>query len=59
MNIITATVMAAAPDTGFDAFLAANPDLAQKDVLTRWYSSERLGSEIARRQFVLPDRPTA
>jgi hypothetical protein len=39
----------------FAAFAAANPDLLDKSVLRRWYSPERLASEIARRTFVLPE----
>ena len=37
-------------------FLAANPDLLESDVLSSWYSRERLTSAAARRQFLLPDR---
>lgn len=37
-------------------FHAANPDLLDGDCLRRWYSPELLGSERARRAFVLPDR---
>ena len=39
----------------FPAFAAANPDLIDKSMLTRWYRPERLASELARRSFVLPD----
>jgi hypothetical protein len=41
----------------WDAFAAANPDLLlwPNPVLARWYSRETLGSEAARRSFVLPD----
>lgn len=42
----------------FDAFLAENDDLG-KDVLSRWYSSERLRSHQSRRIFLLPDRVQA
>lgn len=41
-----------------DAFLASNSDLLDKDVLSRWYTPERLSSPLARRQFLLPDRMT-
>lgn len=39
------------------AFAEANPDLLvwPSPVLARWYTRETLGSETARRSFVLPD----
>ncbi|MCH9670017.1 MAG: hypothetical protein K0U93_01085 [Gammaproteobacteria bacterium] len=40
----------------FDAFIAANQELLAPNLLERWYSPERLHSELARSQFVLPDR---
>jgi len=39
----------------FTAFTQANPDLLEKSVLRRWYRPERLGSEAARRTFLLPE----
>jgi hypothetical protein len=39
----------------YDGFAAANPDLLDKAVLSRWYGPRKLGSETARRTFVLPD----
>jgi hypothetical protein len=39
----------------YDGFAAANPDLLDKAVLSRWYGPHKLGSETARRFFVLPD----
>jgi hypothetical protein len=39
----------------FEQFAAANPDLFDKTVLTRWYGSEKLSAEAARRTFLLPD----
>jgi hypothetical protein len=39
----------------YDGFVAANPDLLDKAVLSRWYGPHKLGSAIARRMFVLPD----
>ena len=41
---------------GFDAFIAANADLLDKNVLAKWYRAERLASAVARQTFVLPDR---
>ena len=41
----------------FAAFARANSDLFEKSVLTRWYDPERLGSDAARRTFLLPEAP--
>lgn len=46
---------AAAPGDHFERFAAGNPDLFDKAVLARWYAPSRLGSDLARRTFVLPD----
>jgi hypothetical protein len=35
-------------------FIAANPDLLDKDLLLQWYTPEQLGSQLARTTFVLP-----
>jgi hypothetical protein len=44
----------------FEAFAAANPDLLtwKPSILTSYYSAETLGSELARRVFVMP-RPSS
>jgi hypothetical protein len=39
----------------FADFGAANPELLQKSLLSRWYRAERLASDLARHTFVLPD----
>ncbi len=39
----------------FEAFARANPDLLGKSILARWYRPQRLGSEAARRTFLMPD----
>jgi hypothetical protein len=39
---------------GFADFAAANADLLDRHVLTRWYAPERLQSAVARATFVLP-----
>lgn len=46
-----------AADSGcsFDMFVSKNPDLMSKDVLMRWYAGERLGSDMAREIFLLPE----
>ncbi len=43
-----------APHEGFDAFIAANPDMMDKTVLGRWYGADRLHSATARNIFLLP-----
>jgi hypothetical protein len=51
--------MARAEEEGtFEAFAAANPDLLtwKPSVLASYYRAETLGSELARRVFVMPDR---
>ena len=48
--------MASAPHSDFDDFCARHPDLLRADVLERFYSPARLGSELARRMFLMPDR---
>jgi hypothetical protein len=42
----------------FEEFAAMNPDLLtwKPSVLDRYYAPETLGSELARRVFVMPDR---
>jgi hypothetical protein len=39
----------------FDCFARANADLLDKSALSRWYPSERLAMEAARRTFLLPE----
>jgi hypothetical protein len=39
----------------FDSFARANADLLDKATLARWYPSERLATEAARRTFLLPE----
>ena len=53
---IVAERRARSGDAGWHAFIASNPDLMDRNVLGAWYSRDRLGSETARRQFLLPDR---
>lgn len=40
----------------FAAFLAGHPDL-EGNALAPYYSDSRLGSTLARRTFLMPDRP--
>ena len=55
--ILIAERQSTAPAASWDAFVAANPDLLDdsKTLLESHYSSERLWSEQARHQFLLPD----
>ena len=47
--------MARAEHATFDEFAAANADLFN-GILEKYYRRETLGSELARRTFVMPDR---
>ena len=38
----------------WNGFRASNPDLLDKHCLQRWYDSEQLSSDLARRTFCLP-----
>ncbi len=39
----------------FADFIALNPDLLDGDILTRWYSKERMSLPLSRSVFLLPD----
>jgi hypothetical protein len=39
----------------FAAFVRAHPEMLDQRLLSRWYRPEQLGTEIARRTFVLPE----
>lgn len=41
-------------NASYDEFIVKNADLLDRNVLSPWYSKERLGSALARRQFLLP-----
>ena len=43
--------------SNYDDFISQNPDLMSKDVLAKWYSPERLRSDLARNVFLMPDTP--
>ena len=47
---------AATPAADFDAFAGANPELLDKRLLNRFYTSTTLASPAARTGWVLPDR---
>ena len=42
--------------SGFESFIADNPDLFERNALEDWYSHERLNSAAARRHFLMPDK---
>jgi len=50
--------MARSENATFEAFAAAHPDLLtwKPSILASYYREETLGSELARRVFLLPDR---
>ena len=39
----------------FDAFMLDNADLLSPALLSKWYTPERLGSDLARKAFLIPD----
>lgn len=43
-------------ESDFNTFIQANADLLNRDVLERWYSTEQLHSEFARKHFLLPTK---
>lgn len=45
-----------AAGTAWEEFIRLNPDLLEKDCLQQWYSADVLGSDLARRTFILPRR---
>lgn len=47
--------MASGTYANAEAFIAANPDLQEKTVLSPWYSTDRLTSDLARQVPLLPD----
>jgi hypothetical protein len=55
---INERMKALGPDHDWPAFRDANPDLfaSHRDFLERYYTPEVLDSELARREYVLPDR---
>jgi hypothetical protein len=55
---LVAERIARTPGEGWDAFAAANPDLLswKPSLLERYYTSEILKSDLARRTFIMPDR---
>lgn len=58
MSLIAERI-AQAPEGPFETFLADNPDLTSHDLLDRWYSKDRLKTDLARSAFLMPDRAGA
>jgi hypothetical protein len=55
-RLVDAAIARTGPGPDLDAFLLQNPELRGSDPLLAHYSPDRLDSERARREFVLPDR---
>ena len=47
--------MQAKPSEGFEAFIRQNQDLLSGNILAKWYTPERLQSDLARTVFLMPD----
>jgi len=56
MSLVSERMRTGAPTESFEGFLGTNPDLLTPGVLDAWYSPERLGTQEARRSFLMPDR---
>ena len=52
---VIAERMQAKPSADFDEFIAQNQDLLSGNVLAKWYTPERLQSDLARNVFLMPD----
>jgi hypothetical protein len=48
--------MARTPGEQADKFLLLNSDLSDRKIFDRWYSPERVSSNLARRVALLPDK---
>ncbi len=53
---VMAERLARAPQHDADSFLLFNPDLTDRTLLHRWYSAERVSSNLARQVALMPDR---
>ncbi len=52
---VIAERMKNAPDKDFDEFISQNQDLVSGNILEKWYTPERLQSDLARNVFLMPD----
>ena len=57
LALINERLTASGDPGSFDTFLARHPEIAERDLLQRYYSPETLTSDRARRAFVLEPRP--
>lgn len=56
LRLILSRVCGSPPGETFAAFCLRNPDLLSSQVLTNYFSSQILDSDLARAEVVLPDR---
>lgn len=54
LSLIAERIEATEHET-YEGFIAGNPDLLSGKILDKWYSSDRLQSELARKVFLMPD----
>jgi hypothetical protein len=54
LSVIAERMDATRHDT-FDAFIEENQDLLSGNILAKWYTPERLRSDLARTVFLMPD----
>jgi hypothetical protein len=57
MSIVSGR-MERSPEFGWEALLAAHPELCDRGLLSRYYRPETLASPVARQRFVLSEMPT-
>jgi hypothetical protein len=55
MRLVAAALVETPEGYKFDQFLAAHPDLADKNVLAKYYSNELMQTNAARESWVEPD----
>ncbi len=54
LSLIAERMEVTRPDS-FDEFISQNQDLLSGNILEKWYSPERLRSDLARSIFLMPD----
>ena len=58
LSLIAERIETSAHDS-YEEFLEKNPDLFKGSVLTKWYSTDRMQSDLAREVFLMPDSVAA
>ena len=58
LSLIAERIQTTAHDS-YEEFLEKNPDLFEGNVLTKWYSADRMQSDLAREVFLMPDSVAA